>query len=199
MMKLLLLRCPTCAEPLPAENDDVVLTCPSCFSDVQLDERGVNATAVSFAQPTYPDKLTHWLPFWVMQAKVNITKRDTQGGSKSVRKDSEAMWAEPRLLYTPAWDLPVPQARQMGSDLVLLQPTLSALATRPSDALLTPAVFTTEDAQRFLTFVVLTIEAERKDWLKDLQFQITPLKKAELWALPAVQTGDHSYSLLIDG
>lgn len=196
-MKLLLLRCPTCADPLPAENDDVVLTCPTCFTDVKLDEQGIQTTAVSFVQPTKPDAVTHWLPFWVMEARVDIQSRKTQGRNKGAEKDSEEMWAAPRLLYTPAWDFPVPQARQMGSGLVVRQPAVHLLDTRPSEALLTPAVFTVEDAQKFLTFVVLTIEAERKDWLKDLQFQVVPLRKPEMWALPAVQTGELRYELLI--
>lgn len=199
MMKLLLLRCPVCVEPLPAENDDVVLTCPNCFSDVGLDEQGVRTTAVSFIQPTQPDQITHWLPFWVMDAQVEIKKRQTQGRNKGAEKEAEEMWAKPRLLYTPAWNLPVPQARQIGGNLVVRQPQLQPLATRPQGVRLTTAVVTPTDAQKFLTFIVLTIEAERKDWLKDLKFQIIPRQKAELWAIPAVQTGDHRYDLLIDG
>lgn len=197
MMKLLLLRCPVCVEPLSAENDDVVLTCSNCFSDVRLDENGVQPTAVSFIQPTQPDQVTHWLPFWVMEAQVEIKKRETQGRNKDAEKEAGEMWAKPRLLYTPAWDLPVPQARQLGGSLVVRQPRLQPLATRPRDVRLTTAVLTAADAQKFLTFIVLTIEAERKDWLKDLKFQIIPRKKAELWAIPAVQTGDYNYDLFV--
>jgi hypothetical protein len=198
MMKLLLLRCPVCAEPLPAGNEAVVLTCPHCVADVLLDEQsGVSTTAVSFSQPANPTaQATHWLPFWVLLAQVQLDKRQTQGGNKSAAQDAERMWSVPRWLFTPAWALPVPQARQIGSELVLRQPAITPFAQRPAGARLTTAVLTPDSAQKFLNFIILTIEAERADWLKELKFQIIPSQPATLWALPATQTGDQ-YKLLV--
>jgi hypothetical protein len=41
-----------------------------------------------------------------------------------------------------------------------------------------------DDARKLLEFLVLEIEVQRKDWLKDIAFEVAA-SEAALWALPA--------------
>lgn len=182
-MKLLLLRCPICQEGLLPENEDVVIACPSCHSPILLDEMGLQVAEVQYAATPQPDRAAVWLPFWITHGRVTISSRQTQGGNNRALKDSQAMWGEKRYLYMPAWDMPIPEARQLGKRLVEEQPLLVA-GERPPKGLFTAANVTAEDAFKLLEFVILTIEAERSDWLRDLKFKIDA-PPPQLWIIPA--------------
>jgi hypothetical protein len=46
-----------------------------------------------------------------------------------------------------------------------------------------------------LEFVILSLEAQRPDWLKSIQFQID-VRKTTLWALPAKRLGENNWKIL---
>ncbi|GJM40843.1 MAG: hypothetical protein DHS20C20_11250 [Ardenticatenaceae bacterium] len=186
-MKLLALRCPTCAQSLKPQNPEVVvLGCANCGTAVSLHESGLDTIPLQFATPAV-DTFDAWLPLWVFNGRVNIANRQTQGRNKEAQQHSEQLWGSPRRLYVPAWELPTETASQLGGDLVQRQPTFQQTEP-PNNFTLVEAIVTPDDALKMLEFVVLSIEAARKDWLKELQFTIEAAKP-QLWAIPAVQTG----------
>ncbi|UCG23828.1 MAG: hypothetical protein JSW55_17095 [Chloroflexota bacterium] len=180
-MKLILLRCPNCAQPMTPENDDVVFMCTNCFTSVSLDEGGLQSVDVRFALPPKGDpRAEQWLPFWVYEGQVQILKRDTQGRSDG--KASAQQWARPLRMYVPAWEMSMQVAQEVGSRLIERQPATKSIE-RPPTAYLAPAVVTPEEALGLLEFIVLAIEARRRDWLKALDFRIEA-GQPELWAMP---------------
>ena len=186
-MKLLLLRCPVCQEPLKPADRDVYLSCTNCHEIIQLDDRtGISQAAVNWAMPTDTSRVTDWLPVWVTHGRVNITTRATQGTNNKALKESQAMWAHPRALYAPAWELPIPQSRKLGSHLIESQPNW-VKGSRPADVVMTAANITPNDAHQLIQLIILTIEAERKDWMKSLAFNVEA-PAPELWVVPAENT-----------
>jgi hypothetical protein len=180
-MKLVLLRCPNCARPLSPDNDDVLFMCSNCFTAVTIDERGVQKADVRFALPTKADETTQkWLPYWVYHGQVEILNRETQGRSNN--QASQLQWANPLRMYVPAWEISMKVAQEVGSKLIQRQP-VTRFIERPDGAYLEPAVVSPEDAFRLLEFIILAIEARRKDWLKALDFRIEA-GEPELWAMP---------------
>lgn len=180
-MKLVLLRCPNCARPLTPDNDDVVFMCTNCFTSVSIDERGIQAAEVRFALPAKGDeRAQRWLPFWVYQGRVDILNRETQGRADD--KAVQQQWANPLRLYVPAWEISMQVAQDLGSKLIQRQPA-ARFVERPQGAYMEPAVVSTDDAVRLLEFIILAIEARRKDWLKALDFRIEA-GDPELWAMP---------------
>ncbi|MCB9005736.1 MAG: hypothetical protein H6664_15280 [Ardenticatenaceae bacterium] len=181
-MKLLALRCPQCDTWLQPQQLDVVLPCPTCRTAVSLQETGLTTLPITYVAPE-KEGATVWLPFWHFQGRVHIERRDTQGGGRSSQRDAEELWGQPRHFYVPAWDLPTHRAREMGGRFVSRQPTLKIFEpTEPP--LFQAAVLTPDDAQKLLELIILTIEADRSDWLKNLQFHLE-LAPPELWAMPA--------------
>lgn len=180
-MKLILLRCPNCARPLTPDNDDMVFMCTNCFTSVFIDQNGVRAANVRFALPKNADERTAtWLPFWVYQGRVQVLKRETQG--RSDRQASELQWANPLRMYVPAWDISMQVAQEVGSRLIQ-RPPVTTFVERPEGAYMDPAVVSPEDALRLLEFIILAVEARRKDWLKSFDFRIEA-GEPELWAMP---------------
>lgn len=188
MMKLIALRCPTCATPLSVENDDVVVACTNCSTIVAISQNGPAKMPVRFA--VFGDKQApdnRWAPFWVFNGRVNILRRDTQGGGGSSEKDSRQMWQSPRALYVPAWELSMQTAQNVGSRLIQQQPQLQQIEP-PEDAVLTSATVTPGDARKLLEFIILAIEARRKDWLRNLEFKLE-VGEPQMMALPQKMFG----------
>jgi hypothetical protein len=87
-------------------------------------------------------------------------------------------------------------ARDLVADLLAKQPLLSAV-TPPEDAVFLPVALTTEDGHKLLELVIVSLEAQRKDWLESLKFDLR-LDSEALWLLPARSDSD-GWSLLIKG
>ena len=185
-MKLLALRCPTCAQPLKPQNPEVIVLRCDCGTAVSLSDTGLNTITLQFAAPAV-EKFDAWLPLWLFNGRVHITNRQTQGRNKQAEQDAEQLWNYPRRLYVPAWDLPTETASQLGGDLVQRQPSFER-TDQPENAPFIEAVVTPEDALKLLEFVVLNVEAARKDWLKSLEFHIETTTP-QLWAIPALKDG----------
>ena len=192
-MKLLLLRCPRCNHGLTPGNDDVVVQCPNCHAAVALSDGGLQLLAAQYVAPTQTPQT--WLPFWVYRGQVTIQLRKTQGG-RSAEKEAQTFWAQPRRVYIPAWACELAEARDLIGDLLEKQPFLSAV-TPPEDATFTPAAITTEDGRKLLELVIVTMEAERNDYMESLQYDLR-LDSEALWLLPARREGDN-WTLLVKG
>ena len=187
-MKLLALRCPQCGQRLePQHNEAVVMVCSQCFTAVTMHQTGLQPIDVHYAAPSN-DQVDGWLPFWLFHGRVNIQRRESQGSSKGADKEAAQLWQRVQRLYAPAWSQPAAQARDLGRNLLQAQPLFQTIP-RPDEALLTEAVIAPEDSLKLLDFIILTIEAERKDMLRDLKFQIEAGVPA-LWAIPAQKKGD---------
>ncbi len=181
-MKLLALRCPACGHSLAPENEHIVVACQRCHAAIHIGDEGLTETNVNYAAPSSEDRVTAWLPFWVFEGRVNITRRTTQG-SDSQQDEATRLWGEQRRLYVPAWELSLKEAQRIGSNMIQRQPGFQS-APQPAEALLTPATLTTADALKMLEFIILAIEARRPDWLKSLDFDLE-VDAPALWALPA--------------
>lgn len=192
-MKLLLLRCPRCNQALTPGNDDVVVQCANCHAAVGIGDGGLQLLPAQYVAPTQTPET--WLPFWVYRAKVTIESRRTQGG-RSAEQEAQAFWAQPRRVYIPAWACELADARDLITDLLEKQPFLSAVPPAEGAAFV-PAAITTEDGRKLLELVIVTLEAERNDWMEHLKFDLR-LDSEALWLLPA-RTDSDGWALLIKG
>lgn len=191
-MKLLLLRCPKCNHALSPGQDDQVVQCPNCRAAVTINEGGLEVLPAQFAAPTIT-RPPAWLPFWVYQGKVTINERKTQGG-RSAEKEAQSFWAAPRRVYVPAWACDLIEARDLVEDLLEKQPRLEAI-TPWEGATFEPAVVTSTDARKLLELVIVSMEAERSDWMESLDFDLR-LDSESLWLLPGERVNEEWQLLL---
>lgn len=191
-MKLLLLRCPKCNHALAPGQDDRVIQCPNCRVAVAVDEGGLTLLAAQYAAPTVVQPPA-WLPFWVYRGRVTIKQRRTQGG-RSAERDAQAFWAQPRRVYIPAWACELLEARDLVAALLEKQLFLEAVVP-PEEAAFEPAVVTPADARKLLELVIVSLEAERNDYLESFDFDLN-LESEALWLLPA-ERRDDAWTLLL--
>lgn len=181
-MKLVAIRCPECGQPLAPDNDHLVIACAQCGAAARIDDEGVRAMPMHYAAPMRDMANPQWMPFWIFSGRVNIVRRETQGGNRRMGDESARFWAEPRRLYVPAWELSIDAVRSAGVDMLKAQPAYESIP-RPIGARLTPAVVSAGDARKMLEFIVLSLEAGRDDWLTHLDFRLE-VGEPEMWALP---------------
>ncbi len=193
-MKLLLLRCPQCNQALSPGQDDWVIQCPNCHQAVSLDENGLNILPVQYVTPIQP-KAEAWLPFWVFRGQVTIQLRETQGG-RSADDEARQFWQKAQRIYVPAWACELAEARDLARRLLEKQPLLMAVSP-PEGATFAPVALMPDDARKLLDLVIVSMEANRRDWLENLKYAVR-LDEQALWLLPARRDGNH-WTLLIQG
>jgi hypothetical protein len=113
----------------------------------------------------------------VARGAVQALQRQTYRGDES--RAMAEFWAVPRLFYVPAYRLPVEQVVATGVSLL----RQSVRMEPGSRADFHPVILSPTDVRPIAEFVVMSIEAERKDALRDLKFEIK-LDPAQLWVIP---------------
>ena len=182
-MKLHSLTCPQCAQWLSPAPDTVVMACPRCTTAVALDDAGIKTLPVQFVAGKTEN--VEWYPFWTFEGQVELITRETQKGNK--QSQAEQFWQQTHRFLIPAWNLDMWQARDLGLDFLQKPPQLSLL-DEPPNAPFYPVTLTREDALKLIDFIVLTLEANRDDWLRDLQFRLG-INVPALWLLPGTTAG----------
>ncbi len=186
-MKLIALRCPTCNTPFAPGDDDLVVACDQCGAGIAIDDDGLHpielrfavSAAVTTAGAAATATAAQWQPWWVFEGHVQIGRRETQSGNR--REEALKFWSQPRSFFVPAWELSLQALKRDGLAMLKKPPQLQA-GPRPAQPHLAPVVVSAQDARRMLEFLVLTVEADRDDWLKSIDFKID-VGEPVLWAL----------------
>jgi hypothetical protein len=184
-IRLLPLTCVHCQTPLSANEEEIAWMCPQCGQGTQLTPDGTGPLKIVWAASRPGQSNLRWLPFWTFLGQVNFTRRDTYGGHEK----PNPLWSSPIRFYIPAFSTSVDTVEALGAALTKMQPAIKPgpAAGRFGDCTLLP-----EDAWAAAEFVVLTVEAERQDMLRTVEFAIDNRTVPELWLLPF--TGEPSSS-----
>jgi hypothetical protein len=175
-VRLIPLQCPRCQTAVPAQPGEVAWVCASCGQALLLDETiGIQKVDVFFSAQIQANQSGR--PYWVALGKVSGLIRQTYRGNES--KAMDAFWEAGRLFYVPAWKLPV--ADMVNEGVKLLN---KPVVMKPGGAAaFYPVTVSPRDVRPLAEFIIMSVEAARKDALKELNFQIQ-LEPAQLWILP---------------
>lgn len=175
-VELIAMQCVRCQNPLLAQPDEVFWVCANCGqAQILSDEHGLAPEVIHYAAGIAQN--TPGKPVWVVSGQA-LLSRQTYRGDES--RDMLQFWAQPRLFYIPAYNLPLDQL--MDSCLRLLRQA-APLQEVKSPASFYPVTVHAEDLQALAETIVLAVEAERKDMLKVLDFKVQ-LGNPEMWIVP---------------
>jgi hypothetical protein len=188
LVELIPLMCIQCGSPIPAEPDEIAWVCATCGQGLQLDEEdGLSALEIHFANAISKSN-DRWLPFWVAKGKVTITKRDT---FKIVQRETvmsdglpDPFWIFEQTFFVPAFDCALAQAVEWG--MYLLRHPLDLVEGPLAE--MGKVTLNQKDMHAIAELIVIGVEAERKDLLKKLDFQLD-LEYPEIWVIPFVDKG----------
>jgi hypothetical protein len=178
-VELIPLRCLRCDTPVPAEPDEIAWACERCGQGMLLDESLSLAPLEIHTVAGIPAG-TAGRPFWVASGRVTLG-RDTYGSSWLGNKTGEAerFWSQPRPFTIPAFACALDDLLAMGAHLILNPPPLKPGPAAPFQ----PVILPPADLPALAEFVVLALEAGRRDQLKKVEISVN-LGEPELWILP---------------
>lgn len=169
------LVCLRCQTPIPAQIDEVAWVCSACGQGQILYPSGKFAELeIQYSAQIAPGATGR--PFWVTAGSA-VLQRETYRGNRA--KEMQALWQNPQRFFIPAFNLPLQQVVEMGTQYLLNPPVLQPGAPAP----FSPVHIAPGDVHPLAEFIVLGIEASRKDALKKLQFTLN-LERPQLWILP---------------
>ena len=176
LIELVPLVCTRCQTPVPAQTDEVAWVCSQCGQGLLLsEEKGTIPLAVNFSAGIPPGKPGH--PFWVVTGQVSLQRRIFGGGDQT--QDAQQFWQSPRRFFVPAFTIQLDPLIETGTRLLQQPPALQP----GSPAAFLPVTLHPEDVKPMVEFIIIGIEASRRDKIKEIQFNLN-LSAPELWILP---------------
>jgi hypothetical protein len=180
-VELIALVCPQCATPVAAQPEEVAWVCSQCGKGLLLNPgQGLESLEVRYAAGVPQN--TAGKPYWVMEGRVSLQRESYCMGSSN--REAEAFWSQGRSFFIPAYTCEMPEMLSQGMRYLAQPPSLQEASACAFEAVTLLA----EDIQAFAEFLVVAIEAGRKDKLKEIKFFVE-LDAPALWILPA---GNHS-------
>lgn len=176
LVGLVPLLCVNCQTPVPAEPDERAWVCGQCGQGLLLDEeRGLLPLDVHYAASIPPDGKGK--PFWVAEGRVGLERetfdRSTEGEA------AQREWGDARRFFVPAYSCPMHKLLNQGMYYLAFPPQMEAGEAVSFE----PVTLSLKDVQALVEFIVLAVEAKRKDQLKRVEINLQ-LDPPELWILP---------------
>ncbi len=177
MPALIPLQCLKCQSPLPAEVDEVAWVCATCGQAVVLDESqpaGLAPLAIYYGSGGRSGQPGR--PFWVTQGTV-VVRRETYRGNEN--RQAQEFWEKPHTFFVPGFACSLDELVRLGMQF-LRQPVA---LTQGQSAPFLPVKLSPGDVHPMAEFIIMGIEAERRDMVKSVQVQLN-LAPPVLWVLP---------------
>lgn len=173
---LIPLQCIKCQAPIAAQPVEMAWVCVTCGQPMQLDESQPSGLAP--LSVTYDARIQagqRGRPFWVAQGQVSVRRQTYRGNEE---RQAQEFWSQPRTFFVPAFACSLDELVSQGMKLLRQPPQPTP---GPPVAFL-PVTLSRNDVRPMSEFVVMGIEAERRDMLKTVQIQLS-LGTPVLWVL----------------
>lgn len=174
-VELVPLICIRCGTPIPTEIDEVAWACKQCEQGQQLGDQGLIPLEIRYSNGIAPDQTGK--PFWICEGRVTI-QRDTYGRAKS-EKEAQQFWGQPHTFIIPAFPYPLEKFASEGVHWLENPPEMQPGPVSHFEPVTVPV----EDVPVWAEFLVVALEAERKDKVKKIAFNLD-LDEPQLWVLP---------------
>ncbi len=178
-VSLIPMLCTRCQTPVEAQPDEVFWVCQNCGQGLLVsDEKGLTAQVFHYGAGLPQN--AKGKPIWVFWGQAVIQRQTFNNLFGDKTQEMVDFWQQARWFFIPAYELPLDQLIQTAVNL-LRQPIGLQEAQTPSAFL--PVTIHPQDLRPLVEYLILAVEAERKDQLKSLNFTLQ-MSEPELWILP---------------
>jgi len=177
-VELIPLRCLRCSTPVPAAPDQVAWACMQCGQGLLLDEvKGLAYLEINYSP--LKKAIGRAGPICVRYRHVFIERDAIRGGSNRIASEVEEDWGQGRQFFIPAYSAPLEDLLSRAVEMLQRPPgSLSGPA-----AAFVPVTLSPGDLTAAAEFIVLAVEAARKDKLRQAQVKVV-LESPSLWIFP---------------
>ncbi|MBW8009966.1 MAG: hypothetical protein FVQ83_01820 [Chloroflexi bacterium] len=177
-ISLVPLKCVKCETPVPAETDEIAWVCQTCNTGLLLDEeKGLVPLEIHYSAKI-PDNASGQ-PFWVVEGQVSLS-RDSYTGLGKKTNEAKKFWSKSRRFFIPAFNCSLDELTGLGKLAITTQPELKAGTAAHFD----PVTQMKKDLRALAEFIVIAVEANRRDKVKKVVIDSIQLGEPELWILP---------------
>ncbi len=189
--KLIAFKCPTCDSGLGVEVNDNVVYCSSCGNGFEIVDDKLVPIEVNFAKPLLPGQgEVIYRPFWLVNSYVKINSRDATGGWVSNLFGGNSNATEGNVLfYVPAFWMTIESAKIIGSQFTIKNPVASP---QKYNVKMTGFNFSKDDAKKITEFIFLSIEAEKKDTVRSIDYDIK-INNIQVLGIPFYKMPNNRY------
>ncbi|MGH2574885.1 MAG: hypothetical protein ACRDFC_04200, partial [Ignavibacteria bacterium] len=161
----------TCDSGLVIEVNDNVVYCSSCGNGYEIIKDKLEPIEINFAKPLLPSQgELLYKPFWLLNTHLNIHSRDSSGGWLSnIFGGSSNKTQGNVLFYVPAFWMTIDSVKNIGGTFTQKNPVASP---QKYNVKMTGFNFSKEDAKKIAEFIFLSIEAEKSDMIKNIQYDL---------------------------
>ena len=171
------LVCIQCSTAIPAGVEEVAWACAQCGQGMVLDEAyGLESLDIHYAADIAYNSIGK--PYWVADGQVTM-ERNTYDNAGEYGKAAEQFWGQARRFFVPAFQTPLESLLEIAKAMLLNPPRLKSGSAAPFEAV----TLYRDDVLAVAEFIVIAIEAGRKDKIKSIDFELK-LSKPVLWILP---------------
>jgi hypothetical protein len=175
-VELVPLLCIQCNAPIQAEIDEIAWACDNCGRGQMLDEqKGLIPLEIYFSAEVPANNLGK--PYWVTGGNVKVD-REAYGVFGKQNGAASRFWGQPRQFFIPAYACSLEEMISTGKRLLVENPTLQFGPPLKFEAV----TLLREDVFKAVEFIIVGIEAGRKDKVKRVDFTLD-LIEPELWIL----------------
>jgi len=180
--KLEAIHCKNCGSGLVVELNDYVTYCSSCGSGFEITENGLIPIEVNFAAPALrAEGEVIYKPFWLVKTHVEIFNRDASGGFMSnIFGGSGKATSGDINFYIPAFYCSLEAMKYLAQTFTMKNPVASP---QKYNTKITGFAYGKEDAKKLSEFILISIEAEKKDMMKKFEYRID-YKSLEVLGIP---------------
>jgi hypothetical protein len=143
------------------------------------DQKGLLPLEVEYATGIAPNALGK--PFWVAEGQASVG-RETYSGNQA--REAQDFWGQPRRFFVPAFTSSLENLLSLGTNLLLNPPAFQLRSEEGGPpARFEPVTLHAEDVTAAAEFIIVAIEAGRRDKLKRIDLSLK-LSTPCLWILP---------------
>lgn len=181
-LKLSLLKCLNCGEPLPPGDSHFFFFCHGCNHGVHLQDGRLEEVKTEFREMQAVSSGTEKaLPFWTFDTEIRISYRDAGATAGSFLKTFMEIGREPStdgflagggrtLFFVPAFNLDLEKAKNLGKQMTLGQLVLRESRPQPFEAV----TLSCEDAKILGEYIFLSAEIELPDTARSISYIFKP-------------------------
>jgi hypothetical protein len=186
--KLVAIKCIKCDSGLTVEVNDSVVYCSSCGNGYEILNDKLVPIEINFAKALLAGNgETVYKPFWLLRTHLKILSRDSSGGWLSNIFGGNTNKTEGDVVfYVPGFWMTIDSVKNIGCTFTQKNPVASP---QKYNVKMTGMNFSKEDARKLADFIFLSIEAEKSDMLKNIQYQMD-VKSTEILGIPFYRLPD---------
>ena len=168
--QLIAIKCTSCGSGLMVEVNDYVVYCSNCGNGYEIIDAKLVPMEINFAKPAVKGQGdVVYKPFWLMNINVNIISRDASGGFISNLFGGSHKTSGDVLFYVPAFWMTIDSVKNIGGTFTLKNPVASP---QKFNTKMTGFAFSKEDAKKIAEFIFLSIEAEKSDTVRSIEYEM---------------------------